>query len=51
LTRHPEVAAALDQLAGTISDEDMRRMNYSVDGEHKDIQEVVREFLKSKHLD
>jgi osmoprotectant transport system substrate-binding protein len=51
LTRHPEVAAALDQLAGTISDEDMRRMNYSVDGEHKDIQEVVREFLHSKHLD
>jgi len=26
-------------------------MNYSVDGEHKDIQEVVREFLHSKHLD
>ncbi len=51
LTRHPEVAAALDQLAGTISDEDMRRMNYSVDGEHKDIQEVVREFLHSRHLD
>ena len=51
LARHPEVATALHQLAGTISDEDMRHMNYSVDGEHKDIQEVVREFLKSKHLD
>ena len=51
LTRHPEVAAALNQLAGAISDEDMRRMNYSVDGEHRDIQEVAREFLRGKHLD
>jgi glycine betaine/choline ABC-type transport system substrate-binding protein len=51
LTRHPEVATALEQLAGKISDEDMRHMNYSVDGEHRDIQEVVRNFLRSKHLD
>jgi glycine betaine/choline ABC-type transport system substrate-binding protein len=51
LTRHPEIGAALQQLAGKISDQDMRRMNYSVDGEHRDIQEVVREFLKSKHLE
>ena len=51
LTRCPEVGAPLRQLAGIISDEDMRRMNYNVDGEHRDIQEVVREFLKSKHLD
>ena len=51
LTRHPEVRIALEQLAGKISDQDMRRMNYDVDGEHRDIQEVVREFLRSKHLD
>ena len=51
LTRHPEVATALEQLAGKISYEDMRHMNYSVDGEHRDIQEVVRNFLRSKHLD
>ena len=51
LARHPEVEAALQQLAGTISDEDMRRMNYSVDGEHRDIQEVAKEFLRGKHLD
>lgn len=50
-TRHPEVGTALEQLAGKISDQDMRRMNYGVDGEHRDIQEVVREFLRSKHLD
>jgi len=51
LTLHPEVATALEQLAGKISDQDMRRMNYAVDGEHRDIQEVVREFLRSKQLD
>jgi glycine betaine/choline ABC-type transport system substrate-binding protein len=51
LTRHPEVRSALEQLAGKISDQDMRRMNYAVDGEHRDIQEVVREFLQSKRLD
>jgi glycine betaine/choline ABC-type transport system substrate-binding protein len=51
LTLHPEVATALAQLAGKISDQDMRRMNYAVDGEHRDIQEVVREFLRSKQLD
>ncbi len=51
LTRLPEVGAALHQLAGIISDEDMRRLNFNVDGQHQDIREVVREFLKSKHLD
>jgi glycine betaine/choline ABC-type transport system substrate-binding protein len=51
LTRHPEIATALVQLAGKISDQDMRRMNYCVDGEHRDTQEVVREFLRSKHLE
>jgi len=51
LREHPEVAAALDELAGKISDEDMRRMNYAVDGEHRDLKAVVREFLRSKGLD
>jgi osmoprotectant transport system substrate-binding protein len=51
LREHPEVAAALNDLAGKISEEDMRRMNYAVDGEHRDIKEVVREFLRSKGLD
>jgi len=51
LARHPEVGAALEQLAGKISDEEMRRMNFSVDGEHKDIREVAGEFLRSRHLD
>lgn len=51
LARHPAVRTALAQLAGKISDEEMRRMNYAVDGEHRDTAEVVREFLRSKKLD
>jgi osmoprotectant transport system substrate-binding protein len=50
LVRHPEVGQALDALAGKISDEDMRRLNYAVDGEHRDVKEVVREFLRGKRL-
>jgi len=47
VTRHPEVLAALNELAGKISDEEMRRMNYAVDGEHRDAKEVVRMFLRT----
>jgi glycine betaine/choline ABC-type transport system substrate-binding protein len=46
LKKHPEVGTALDALAGAISDEDMRRLNYAVDGQHRDVTPVVREFLK-----
>jgi osmoprotectant transport system substrate-binding protein len=44
LARHPELAAALDRLGGTISSATMRRLNYAVDGEHRDVTNVVREF-------
>lgn len=50
IARHPEVQQALDTLAGTISDDDMRRLNYAVDGEHRDAKGVVREFLRQKGL-
>ena len=50
LARYPAVRQALDELAGKISEDQMRRMNYAVDGERRDIQEVVREFLKSTGL-
>ena len=30
---------------------EMRKMNYEVDGEHRDIAEVAREFLRSKGLE
>jgi len=51
LRRHPAVREAINQLGGKISDEEMRRLNYAVDGEHRDLPEVVREFLRTKHLD
>jgi osmoprotectant transport system substrate-binding protein len=50
LKNHPEVAAALDALAGVISDEDMRRLNYAVDGKHHDPVAEVKEFLEQKKL-
>jgi glycine betaine/choline ABC-type transport system substrate-binding protein len=50
LTRHPEVGKALDELAGKISDDDMRQLNYAVDGQHRDVKEMVREFLLKKRL-
>ena len=43
--RHPEVRDALRQLSGKISAEEMRRMNYAVDGDHRDVKDVVRDFL------
>ena len=50
LRRHPEVGSALDALAGAISDDDMRKLNYAVDGEHRDAAVVVREYLRQKKL-
>jgi osmoprotectant transport system substrate-binding protein len=51
LTRFPEMRAAVEELTGQISDAEMRKMNYAVDGERRDIAEVAREFLHSKGLD
>lgn len=50
LQQYPDVAEALAELAGKISDEEMQRLNYAVDGQHRDVAEVVREFLKLKNL-
>jgi len=50
LRDHPEVKSALAALAGKITEEDMRRMNYAVDGEHRDAKQVVTEFLRTKRL-
>ena len=47
VSRHPEVAAALAQLAGRISDAEMRRLNALADVEHRDIATVARDWLRS----
>lgn len=51
LARHPELRGALAELAGKISDDDMRALNYAVDGQHRSPTEVVREFRQKKGLD
>jgi osmoprotectant transport system substrate-binding protein len=51
LARFPEMRAALMELAGKIDDEEMRRMNYEVDGAHRDVADVAREFLRAKGLE
>jgi osmoprotectant transport system permease protein len=45
LLRHPEIGQALKRLAGRVDAAAMRRMNFAVDGNHRDPGEVVREFL------
>jgi len=47
---HPEVARALADLGGKISDAEMRQLNYAVDGQHRDTRDVVREFLREKNM-
>jgi osmoprotectant transport system substrate-binding protein len=51
LARYPEVRTALLELSGKINDAEMRKMNYEVDGEHRDIADVAGEFLRSKGLE
>lgn len=48
LQLHPEVARALAGLEGKISDEEMRQLNYAVDGQHRDARDVVADFLTKK---
>jgi osmoprotectant transport system substrate-binding protein len=50
LKQHPESGLALAQLGGRISDQEMRQLNYAVDGQRRDVKEVVREFLRQKQL-
>lgn len=50
LRRHPGMQTAMDRLAGKISADEMRAMNDAVDGQHKDVAEVVREFRRGKGL-
>jgi osmoprotectant transport system substrate-binding protein len=50
LREHPEVAQALAAMAGEISDHEMQELNYAVDGEHRDVKDVARYFLRKKGL-
>ncbi|MDR1727238.1 MAG: ABC transporter permease subunit [Acidobacteriota bacterium] len=45
LAGHAGLQEAIDSLGGVVSDETMQRLNYAVDGERRDLREVVGEFL------
>jgi osmoprotectant transport system substrate-binding protein len=47
---HPGIQVAMDRLAGKVSAEEVQGMNDAVDGQHRDVGEVVREFRRSKGL-
>jgi glycine betaine/choline ABC-type transport system substrate-binding protein len=47
LRRHAAIGPALDELAGKISDAEMRRLNAEADVRHRDIATVAREWLQA----
>ncbi len=51
LEKHPEVGTALGQLAGKISEEEMRRMNYAVDGQHQIRLKLCERFATRRDCD
>jgi osmoprotectant transport system substrate-binding protein len=50
IQEHPEIAGAVAALANQISDQDMQKLNYALDGQHRDATDVAHEFLRSKGL-
>lgn len=50
LQQHPEVAEAIAELGGKISDQEMQKLNYALAGQRRDVKEVAQEFLRSKEL-
>jgi osmoprotectant transport system substrate-binding protein len=50
LAAYPELRSALAQLSGKFSTESMQKLNYEVDGKHRQVREVAREFLQSAGL-
>ncbi|MBD6617732.1 ABC transporter substrate-binding protein [Komarekiella sp. 'clone 1'] len=51
LQKYPELRKAIAQLAGKISADEMRQLNNLVEGELRNIKDVVQEFRKLKGLD
>jgi osmoprotectant transport system permease protein len=50
LQQHPEVRSVLQQLGGILTVDEMRKLNYAVDGEKRQPGEVAREFLRRKGI-
>ncbi len=50
LQQHPEIAQTLAEFGNKITDQEMRKLNYALDGQHRDAKDVAHEFLRSKGL-
>jgi osmoprotectant transport system substrate-binding protein len=50
LEKYPGLREVLKQLGGILTVDEMRKLNYSVDGEKRQAKDVAREFLKAKGL-
>jgi len=48
LLANPAIGRALRDLAGRIPDDTMRRLNYEVDVQHRDVADVAREFMRTQ---
>lgn len=48
LRREPRARKALEELSGALTNETIRKLNFKVDGEHRSVADVAREFLKGK---
>jgi glycine betaine/choline ABC-type transport system substrate-binding protein len=46
----PALRPALMELSGRISSDTMRRLNYELDGKHRPVREIARNFLRSAGL-
>jgi osmoprotectant transport system permease protein len=50
LERYPQIRPVLERLANTISDDEMRKMNYEADVKRRDPAIIVREFLARRRI-
>jgi osmoprotectant transport system substrate-binding protein len=50
LKKNPQLRSVIEQLAGKFTAAEMQHLNYLVEGELRDVKQVVREFLQAKKL-
>ena len=50
LEKHPKLRGLLKELGGILTVEEMRKLNYAVDGEKRQAKDVAREFLIKKNI-
>ena len=48
LAAYPGMRQALEELAGRLTDREMQKLNYELDGKHRALAEVAREFLEGR---